>query len=75
MLTGTVKWFDASQQRGYGFIVRNDGKADIFVHITEVKKAGLESLKANDVVTFDEQISNKSGKTSAINVKLITRTM
>lgn len=51
MATGTVKWFDA--KKGYGFIAPDDGGKDVFVHITAVTRAGLESLKQGQRVAFE----------------------
>lgn len=65
--TGTVKWFNT--EKGYGFIVQDDGAPDTFVHISEVEKAGLRTLTENQKVEFDLQ-ENK-GKMAAVNLKLI----
>jgi len=40
--TGTVKWFNA--ERGYGFIARNRGGEDVFVHVSALEKSGLTGL-------------------------------
>jgi CspA family cold shock protein len=42
MATGTVKWFNAA--KGYGFIEPEDGSKDVFVHISAIERAGLNSL-------------------------------
>jgi CspA family cold shock protein len=39
MAVGTVKWFNP--KKGFGFIQREEGGADIFVHISAVEQAGL----------------------------------
>ena len=52
MLTGKVKWFNP--QKGYGFITPDDGKKDIFVHISALEKSGINSLNENDKVSYDE---------------------
>ncbi|NPV89025.1 cold-shock protein [Coprothermobacteraceae bacterium] len=51
MLTGTVKWFDA--QKGYGFITRDDGEGDVFVHFSAIEADGFKSLNEGDKVEFD----------------------
>ena len=67
MLTGRVKWFNL--QKGYGFISPDDGKKDIFVHISALEKSGLNSLNENDKVSYDETRNN--GKVSAANIKVL----
>lgn len=67
MEQGKVKWFDTT--KGYGFIEPNTGNGDIFVHISEVEKAGYNSLSTDQVVSYELQ--TKNGKSSAINLKLI----
>jgi len=49
-LQGSVKWFNA--KKGYGFIARDDGKGDVFVHYTAIVGDGYKSLNPGDVVTF-----------------------
>ena len=53
---GTVKWFDG--ERGYGFVERAVGD-DVFVHMTDVKRAGLESLFEGQHLTFVVESSGK----------------
>jgi hypothetical protein len=43
MTTGAVKWFN--QQKGFGFILPDDGSRDVFVHISAVERAGMYDLK------------------------------
>ena len=67
MLTGKVKWFNP--QKGYGFISPDDGKKDIFVHISALEKSGISSLNENYKVSYDEARNN--GKVSAANLKVL----
>lgn len=67
MKQGKVKWFDTT--KGYGFIATDNSSDDIFVHISEVEKAGYNGLSTNQVVSYELQ--TKNGKSSAINLKLI----
>ena len=47
-LDGVVKWYDVT--RGFGFILPNDGSKDIFVHITALRRSGLEELQPGQAV-------------------------
>ncbi len=49
-IKGTVKWFNAS--KGYGFIGREDGDSDVFVHFTAVQMEGYRLLKEGQKVEF-----------------------
>ena len=40
MSLGTVKWFNAT--KGFGFIQPDDGSNDVFLHISDVQRAGLQ---------------------------------
>jgi CspA family cold shock protein len=48
-ITGTVKWF--SDQKGYGFIAREDGE-DVFVHHTAIQEPGFRTLREGERVEF-----------------------
>ena len=67
MANGTVKWF--SPNKGYGFIQPEDGSKDVFVHISALERAGIQSLNEGQKVSF-ETATNK-GKISAANLKLL----
>jgi len=47
---GTVKWFNDS--KGFGFISRESGDGDVFVHHTEINGEGFKSLQEGDLVEF-----------------------
>ena len=51
MAEGTVKWF--SNEKGYGFIERGNGEADVFVHFSAIAGEGYKSLTEGQRVTFD----------------------
>jgi CspA family cold shock protein len=48
--SGTVKWF--SEQKGFGFIVADDGGPDLFVHHSEIKTTGYASLNEGQKVDY-----------------------
>jgi CspA family cold shock protein len=64
--TGTVKWFNAT--KGFGFIQPDGGGRDVFVHISAVEKAGLNSLNEGEKVSY-EIVANR-GKESAENLRV-----
>ena len=66
MPAGRVKWFDA--KKGYGFIVPDDGSKDMFVHISAVERAGLNTL--NEGQHIEDEIEENRGKTSAVHLKV-----
>ena len=66
MTKGTVKWFNAT--KGYGFIEPGQGGNDVFVHISAVERSGLSSLKDGQKISYEIQIDERRGKSSAINL-------
>jgi CspA family cold shock protein len=63
---GIVKWFNPT--KGYGFIQPETGGKDVFVHITAVHKAGLDTLNEGAKVSY-ELVANR-GKESAENLRI-----
>ena len=50
-IMGTVKWFNDS--KGFGFITRDDGGKDLFLHHTAINAQGFKSLREGQKVEFD----------------------
>ena len=68
MSTGTVKWFNAA--KGFGFIQPEDGSKDVFVHISDVEKAGMTTLYEDDRVEY-ELVPGNNGKMAASNLSKV----
>jgi cold shock protein len=56
-ITGKVKWFNDS--KGFGFITRDDGQKDCFVHHSAIQGNGFKSLAEGDSVEFEVVQGNK----------------
>ena len=66
-LNGTVKWYNS--RKGFGFIKRDDGDTDVFLHASAVKAAGLKYVNEGEKYSFD-LLDGPKGP-SAINLKKI----
>jgi len=69
MATGSVKFFNS--QKGFGFIVQDNGGPDVFVHISAVERAGMSNLNEGQKLTFDVQNDSRSGKPAAANLQAV----
>ena len=68
MPVGTVKWFNPT--KGYGFIQPESGTKDVFVHITAVERACLQTLREGQKVSFEIQ-KGDNGRQSAENLAVV----
>jgi CspA family cold shock protein len=69
MAQGTVKWFN--NQKGFGFIQPDDGSKDVFVHISAVERAGMQSLSEGQKLSYELVADRKTGKSSADNLRAV----
>ena len=61
---GTVKWFN--NEKGYGFIAREGGAGDLFVHYSEIQGNGFRSLEEGARVEFEITEGKKGLQASAV---------
>jgi CspA family cold shock protein len=48
---GTVKWFN--EKKGFGFILSEGIRGDVFVHYSEIQQNGFKTLVEKEEVQFD----------------------
>ena len=65
MAIGTVKFFDAT--KGFGFIRPEGGDKDVFVHVSAVQSAGMDTLTEGQRVSFE--VVTERGKLPASKLK------
>ncbi|MCK5534110.1 cold shock domain-containing protein [bacterium] len=63
-MKGKVKWFNES--KGFGFIERDDGSGDVFVHYSSIGGNGFKTLVEGDAVEFDVEDSDRGPKASNV---------
>ena len=67
MPTGRVKFFNTD--RGFGFILPEDGGPDVFVHVHDVEAAGMKTLVAGQVLVYNTAPA-RDGRSKAVNLSL-----
>ena len=67
MPTGKIKWFNPT--KGYGFIENDAGGKDVFLHISALEEAGIDTLQEGESVSFE--IGENRGKENAISIKKV----
>jgi CspA family cold shock protein len=65
MAIGTVKFFNAG--KGFGFIQPESGDTDVFVHVSAVQSAGMDTLSDGQRISYD--VVTERGKLAASNLK------
>lgn len=66
-LTGKVVWFNA--RKGFGFVSRDDGGGDVFVHYSNVNMEGFKELISGQLVSFAIGKNNRGPQ--AVEVEII----
>ena len=64
MSNGKIKWFNPT--KGYGFIENDAGGKDIFLHISALEQAGIDTLEEGESISFE--IGDNKGRENAINI-------
>lgn len=69
MANGIVKFFNTT--KGFGFIEVDGGGPDVFVHISEVERSGLSTLREGQKISFESKMDPKKGKPNATNIQAL----
>lgn len=63
-ITGRVKWFN--EEKGFGFIARDDGGKDVFLHFSALNKNGFKTIADDTPVEFEVEMSDRGPKASNV---------
>ena len=63
-LDGVVKWYDPA--RGFGFILPSDGGKDVFVHVTALRRAGIDDLQPGQNVRMEVAEARRGREAASI---------
>lgn len=66
MASGIFKWFNST--KGFGFIQPDDGSKDVFLHISDVQRAGIQEPREGDKLEY-ELVQGQQGRVSAGNIR------
>ena len=67
MSNGKIKWFNPA--KGYGFIENDAGGKDIFLHVSALEQAGIDTLEEGEAISFE--IGDNRGRENAVNITKI----
>ena len=67
MSNGKIKWFNPT--KGYGFIENDAGGKDVFLHVSALEQAGIDTLTEGEAISFE--IGDNRGKENAIKIAKI----
>ena len=67
MSNGKIKWFNPT--KGYGFIENDSGGKDVFLHVSALEQAGIDTLEEGEAISFE--IGDNRGRENAINITKI----
>ena len=67
MSNGKIKWFNPT--KGYGFIENDTGGKDVFLHVSALEQAGIDTLEEGEAISFE--IGDNKGRENAINITKI----
>ena len=66
MMRGTVKWFNG--EKSYGFISKEDGTGDVFVHYSAIEGTGYRNLEEGQAVEFEVTQGQKGPQAQNVRV-------
>ena len=64
MLTVAYQWFNV--EKGYGFITTNGGGKDVFVHVSALKRSGIDGLSEGQIVVVDVVAGRKGPEATRV---------
>jgi cold shock protein len=66
---GRLKFWN--QDRGFGFIKPDDGDSDVFLHISALKRSGIDDIAEGARLSFEVEADERTGMPSATNIAVV----
>ena len=66
MNTGTVKFYN--DQKGFGFVMPDNGSGDIYLHASELRRSGVQAVEPDQRIRYSTRQGNKGVEVDRVEI-------